>query len=62
MGDLAAQTTSGLKPFPRVTVEVLGEDEIILDSVLRGKFSVGKSTILSPRFVFFSILITHSHL
>ncbi|XP_046887383.1 protein ELYS, partial [Hypomesus transpacificus] len=43
MGDLAAQTTSGLKPFPRVTVEVLGEDEIILDSVLRGKFTVGRS-------------------
>lgn len=44
MRDLAAQVTSSLLRFPGVTVDALGEDEITLDSVLRGKFTVGKST------------------
>lgn len=43
MRDLAAQVTSSLLCFPRVTVDALGEDEITLDSVLRGKFTVGRS-------------------
>uniref|UniRef100_A0A673ZNK1 AT-hook containing transcription factor 1 n=1 Tax=Salmo trutta TaxID=8032 RepID=A0A673ZNK1_SALTR len=41
MRDLAAQVTSSLLCFPRVTVDALGEDEITLDSVLRGKFTIG---------------------
>uniref|UniRef100_A0A8C8C764 AT hook containing transcription factor 1 n=1 Tax=Oncorhynchus tshawytscha TaxID=74940 RepID=A0A8C8C764_ONCTS len=41
MRDLAAQVTSSLLCFPKVTVDALGEDEITLDSVLRGKFTVG---------------------
>ena len=44
MRDLAAQVTSSLLCFPKVTVDALGEDEITLDSVLRGKFTFGKST------------------
>ena len=44
MRDLTAQVTSSLVPFPGVTVEALGEDEITLDSVLQGKFTVGKIT------------------
>ncbi|XP_038823070.1 protein ELYS-like [Salvelinus namaycush] len=43
MRDLAAQVTSSLLRFPRVTVDALGEDEITLDSVLRGKFTIGRS-------------------
>ncbi|XP_076579713.1 protein ELYS isoform X2 [Chaetodon auriga] len=43
MYDLAAQVTSSLLPFPGVTIDALGEDEITLDSVLHGKFTVGRS-------------------
>ncbi|XP_034535275.1 protein ELYS isoform X2 [Notolabrus celidotus] len=43
MHNLAAQVTSSLLPFPAVTVDALGEDEITLDSVLHGKFTVGRS-------------------
>ncbi|XP_023850568.1 protein ELYS isoform X1 [Salvelinus sp. IW2-2015] len=43
MRDLAAQVTSSLLRFPGVTVDALGEDEITLDSVLHGKFTVGRS-------------------
>ncbi|XP_067344937.1 protein ELYS isoform X2 [Channa argus] len=43
MHDLTAQVTSSLLPFPAVTIDALGEDEITLDSVLRGKFTVGRS-------------------
>lgn len=47
MHDLTAQVTSSLLPFPRVTIDALGEDEITLDSVLHGKFTVGKSFFYS---------------
>nr|XP_019586431.1 PREDICTED: protein ELYS [Rhinolophus sinicus] len=43
MHDLTAQVTSGLLQFPEVTVEALGEDEISIESVLRGKFAAGKN-------------------
>ncbi|XP_051003947.1 protein ELYS isoform X2 [Acomys russatus] len=43
MQDLTAQVTSDLLHFPEVTVEALGEDEITLESVLRGKFAAGKN-------------------
>ncbi|KAI4830455.1 hypothetical protein KUCAC02_002085 [Chaenocephalus aceratus] len=43
MHDLKAQVTSSLLPFPGVTIDALGEDEITLDSVLHGKFTVGRS-------------------
>ncbi|XP_055464922.1 protein ELYS isoform X3 [Psammomys obesus] len=43
MQDLTAQVTSDLLQFPEVTVEALGEDEITLESVLRGKFAAGKN-------------------
>ncbi|XP_061591059.1 protein ELYS [Cololabis saira] len=43
MHDLTAQVTSSLLPFSGVTVDALGEDEITLDSVLQGKFTVGRS-------------------
>uniref|UniRef100_A0A8I3VYB9 AT-hook containing transcription factor 1 n=1 Tax=Callithrix jacchus TaxID=9483 RepID=A0A8I3VYB9_CALJA len=43
MQDLRAQVTSGLLPFPEVTIQALGEDEITLESVLRGKFAAGKN-------------------
>ncbi|KAM5204743.1 protein ELYS isoform 1-T3 [Hipposideros larvatus] len=43
MHDLTAQVTSGLLQFPEVTVEALGEDEISIESVLRGKFASGKN-------------------
>ncbi|XP_056332436.1 protein ELYS [Danio aesculapii] len=43
MRDLAAQVTSSLLRFPEVTIDALGEDEVTLDSVLHGKFTVGKS-------------------
>ncbi|XP_044055281.1 protein ELYS isoform X2 [Siniperca chuatsi] len=43
MHDLTAQVTSSLLPFPGVTIDALGEDEITLDSVLLGKFTVGRS-------------------
>ncbi|KAK2854214.1 hypothetical protein Q5P01_006875 [Channa striata] len=43
MHDLTAQVTSSLLPFPAVTIDSLGEDEITLDSVLRGKFTVGRN-------------------
>ncbi|XP_006897804.1 PREDICTED: protein ELYS [Elephantulus edwardii] len=43
MRDLTAQVTSGLLHFPEVTIQALGEDEITLESVLRGKFTSGKS-------------------
>uniref|UniRef100_A0A665VAU2 AT hook containing transcription factor 1 n=1 Tax=Echeneis naucrates TaxID=173247 RepID=A0A665VAU2_ECHNA len=38
-----AQVTSSLLPFPGVTVDALGEDEITLDSVLHGKFTLGRN-------------------
>ena len=44
MHDLTAQVTSSLLPFPGVTVDALGEDDIALDSVLQGNFTVGKSS------------------
>ncbi|XP_026234156.1 protein ELYS isoform X3 [Anabas testudineus] len=43
MYDLTAQVTSSLLPFPGVTTDALGEDEITLDSVLHGRFTVGRS-------------------
>lgn len=43
MRDLRAQVTGGLLHFPEVTIQALGEDEITLESVLRGKFAAGKS-------------------
>ncbi|XP_005459023.1 protein ELYS [Oreochromis niloticus] len=43
MHDLTAQVTSSLLPFSGVTVDALGEDEITLDSVLHGSFTVGRS-------------------
>ena len=46
MRDLAAQVTSSLLRFPEVTVDALGEDEVTLDSVLHGRFTVGKTSIL----------------
>lgn len=46
MRDLTAQATSSLLPFPRVTIDALGEDEITLDSVLHGRFTVGKLNVL----------------
>ncbi|KAM6943618.1 protein ELYS [Xenentodon cancila] len=42
MHDLTAQVTSSLLPFSGVTVDALGEDEITLDSVLQGRFTVGR--------------------
>ncbi|RVE74704.1 hypothetical protein OJAV_G00024520 [Oryzias javanicus] len=42
MHDLIAQVTSSLLPFSGVTLEALGEDEITLDSVLQGSFTVGR--------------------
>lgn len=42
MHELTAQVTSSLLPFPAVTLEAVGEDEITLDSVLHGKFTVGE--------------------
>lgn len=47
MRDLAAQVTSSLLRFPEVTVDALGEDEVTLDSVLHGRFTVGKAPFLS---------------
>uniref|UniRef100_A0A3Q2CN32 AT hook containing transcription factor 1 n=1 Tax=Cyprinodon variegatus TaxID=28743 RepID=A0A3Q2CN32_CYPVA len=41
MHDLTAQVTSSLLPFSGVTVDALGEDDISLDCVLHGKFTVG---------------------
>lgn len=43
MHDLTAQVTSSLLPFSGVTVDALGGDEITLDSVLHGEFTVGRS-------------------
>uniref|UniRef100_A0A8C5KS25 AT hook containing transcription factor 1 n=1 Tax=Jaculus jaculus TaxID=51337 RepID=A0A8C5KS25_JACJA len=43
MRDLTAQVTSDFLQFPEVTIEALGEDEITLESVLRGKFAAGKN-------------------
>ncbi|XP_076219904.1 protein ELYS-like [Aptenodytes patagonicus] len=43
MRDLTAQVTSSLLRFPEGTIQALGEDEISLDSVLRGKFSGGRN-------------------
>nr|KAF6399554.1 AT-hook containing transcription factor 1 [Molossus molossus] len=43
MQDLTAQVTSDLLQFPDVTIEALGEDEITLESILRGKFAAGKN-------------------
>uniref|UniRef100_A0A8C9Y6Q0 AT-hook containing transcription factor 1 n=1 Tax=Sander lucioperca TaxID=283035 RepID=A0A8C9Y6Q0_SANLU len=43
MHDLTAQVTSSLLPFPGVTIDAIGEDEITLDSVLHGKFTIGRS-------------------
>ncbi|XP_055986647.1 protein ELYS isoform X2 [Sorex fumeus] len=45
MRDLTAQVTSGLLQFPEVTIQALGEDEVTLESVLRGKFATGKNGI-----------------
>lgn len=45
MHNLTAQVTSSLLPFPRVTVDALGEDEITLDLVLHGRFTVGKFVV-----------------
>ncbi|KAM6433309.1 protein ELYS isoform 2-T4 [Rhynochetos jubatus] len=45
MPDLTAQVTSGPLPFLEVTVQALGEDEINPHSVLRGKFSGGRSAL-----------------
>jgi len=47
MRDLAAQVTSSLLRFPEVTIDALGEDEVTLDSVLHGRFTVGE--LLSSR-------------
>lgn len=41
MQDLTAQVTSSLLHFPEVTIQALGEDQITLDSVLRGKLAAG---------------------
>ncbi|XP_043914627.1 protein ELYS [Protopterus annectens] len=43
MPDLVAQVTSSLLQFPDVSVQALGEDEIRLDLVLRGKFAQGQN-------------------
>ncbi|XP_074077012.1 protein ELYS [Macrotis lagotis] len=43
MRDLTAQVTSSLLRFPEVTIQALGEDEITLESVLRGRFTGGKN-------------------
>ncbi|XP_019747194.1 protein ELYS isoform X2 [Hippocampus comes] len=43
MHELTAQVTSSLLPFPAVTLEAVGEDEITLDSVLHGRFTVGRT-------------------
>uniref|UniRef100_A0A8C0J2T0 AT-hook containing transcription factor 1 n=1 Tax=Chelonoidis abingdonii TaxID=106734 RepID=A0A8C0J2T0_CHEAB len=43
MRDLTAQVTSSLLQFPEVTVQALGEDEITLESVLRGRFAGGRN-------------------
>lgn len=61
MHNLTAQVTSSLLPFPRVTVDALREDEITLDLVLHGRFTVGKFVIywsqISRILVFFFYLI-----
>lgn len=46
MRDLAAQVTSSLLRFPEVTIDALGEDEVTLDSVLHGKFTVGECCVI----------------
>uniref|UniRef100_A0A8C8R6W0 AT-hook containing transcription factor 1 n=1 Tax=Pelusios castaneus TaxID=367368 RepID=A0A8C8R6W0_9SAUR len=43
MRDQTAQVTSSLLQFPEVTVQALGEDEIALESLLRGKFAGGRN-------------------
>eukprot|EP00079_Xenopus_tropicalis_P035912 XP_017949683.1 PREDICTED: protein ELYS isoform X2 [Xenopus tropicalis] len=43
MQNLEAQVTGGLVAFPDVTLKALKEDEINLDSVLRGRFSSGRT-------------------
>uniref|UniRef100_A0A8C6L7U7 AT hook containing transcription factor 1 n=1 Tax=Nothobranchius furzeri TaxID=105023 RepID=A0A8C6L7U7_NOTFU len=43
MRELTAQVTSSLLPFSGVTVDALGEDDISLDCVLQGKFTLGRS-------------------
>ncbi|XP_007481576.1 protein ELYS isoform X1 [Monodelphis domestica] len=43
MRDLTAQVTSSLLRFPEVTIQALGEDEITLESVLRGRFTAGRN-------------------
>uniref|UniRef100_A0A3Q3BB42 AT hook containing transcription factor 1 n=1 Tax=Kryptolebias marmoratus TaxID=37003 RepID=A0A3Q3BB42_KRYMA len=45
MHNLTAQVTSSLLPFSGVTVDALGEDEISLDCVLQGKFTLGRSEL-----------------
>ncbi|XP_013872655.1 protein ELYS [Austrofundulus limnaeus] len=45
MHNLAAQVTSSLLPFSGVTLDALGEDEISLDCVLQGKFTLGRSEL-----------------
>lgn len=47
MQHLSAQVTSSLLQFPEVTTQALGEDEITLGSVLRGKFSGGEHSPLN---------------
>lgn len=51
MHDLTAQVTSSLLPFPGVTIDALREDEITLDGVLHGKFTVGKLVFNHTQFV-----------
>ncbi|XP_031822863.1 protein ELYS isoform X2 [Sarcophilus harrisii] len=43
MRDLTAQVTSSVLRFPEVTIQALGEDEITLESVLRGRFTGGRN-------------------
>ncbi|XP_041418029.1 protein ELYS isoform X2 [Xenopus laevis] len=45
MQNLEAQVTGSLVAFPDVTQKALKEDEINLDSVLRGKFSTGRTSL-----------------
>lgn len=53
MYNLTAQVTSSLLPFPGVTTDALGEDEITLDSVLHGRFTIGKQIFLTNDLVKF---------
>lgn len=59
MHDLTAQVTSSLLPFPSVTIEALGEDEIILDSVLHGNFTIGEFNFTDHYFIMRIIFSLH---